>query len=144
MQQLSTIGRMDLEARFTACELALAVVKRERDEALRLRDAYLANLTATQKRCTDLLMALRASKTVDLLVGDPEADGGLALALCRLGARIQQARKAHPHGSNLADLCSELGELADALNGEGEERIKDELLDAATIPLRMFMGEVRS
>jgi len=84
-----------------------------------------ANLTATQKRCTELLEELRNLRELK-----PLAD------------RLHHARTKHPEGVWKHSLWEEFGEVGRALNRENQERVADELLDLATVAMRMRKGEV--
>ena len=78
-------------------------------------------LTHVQTRCTELLEDSRAVRP--------------------LLARLARARELHPEGCNLAALVSEVGEVATAMLRETQERARDELLDVATVAMRLAAGE---
>lgn len=85
------------------------------------------NLTATQTRCTELMLELRRLKRFAVV-----ADA------------IERGERLHPEGPNLPSLMSEVGELADELL-KGEDRrdevaYRGECLDVAVVALRMFFG----
>jgi len=88
-------------------------------------DSYLANLTSTQSRCTELLLEARECRKHE------------ALAVA-----IDRARKLHPEGCNLTSLFEEVGEVARAVRRESPDRVRDELLDVAVVAMRLWMGEV--
>ncbi len=129
---LTGSGRTELLERIDELEQKLAAVRAE-------RDAYLENLTATQQRCTELLLALRATKLYDELgyVVDQE----LAVPLATLGGAIVRARTLHPNGCRYHALVEEVGEVARALRRETSEHVKEELLDTAVVAMRLFLGE---
>lgn len=109
------------------------------------RDAYLANLTAVQARCTELEQAFRSSKFVEHLEG---AETSLLtrdairslMALSVLNEAIWRARERHPEGCDLRALVEEVGEVADAMR-RAPDRVRAELIDVATVAMRLFMGE---
>ena len=63
--------------------------------------------------------------------------------LAPLREALAAARAKHPEGSNLAAVCSELGELADEMLIEprDELRIRAEAMDLAVTALRIAFGE---
>ncbi len=88
------------------------------------RNAYLANLTSTQSRCTELLLANRAIPDIAPLL---EA--------------LTVGRAKHPEGANLTALAEEVGEVARAMRRETPERVREELLDVAVVAMRLYLGE---
>jgi hypothetical protein len=101
------------------------------------RDAYLENLTATQKRCTELLEENRALKLTPPGLPDAYAD-----AICGLVAGLVRAREKHPNGANMYALMEEVGEVCRALRREGGDRVSEELMDVAVVAMRIWVGEV--
>lgn len=59
-----------------------------------------------------------------------------------LANRLQHARKKHPEGADLWALMAELCEVFEEFNASDAERYKDELLDVATVAIRIYLGEV--
>lgn len=58
-----------------------------------------------------------------------------------LANRLQHARKKHPEGADLWALMAELCEVFEEY-GADSERYKDELIDVATVAIRIYLGEV--
>ncbi len=56
-----------------------------------------------------------------------------------LGRRLAHARRAHPDGATLAALLEEVDEVLAEAPGTARER--DELLDVATVAIRLWLGE---
>jgi hypothetical protein len=106
------------------------------------RNEMLANLTATQHRCTELLMALRASKIAETLDSlDIHAPDLLLTTLVALAAGIATARRKHPEGPDgMRCLAEEVGEVASALRRETPARVREELLDVAVVAIRWHMS----
>lgn len=109
------------EAEAVARHMAGLAARAERDRA-----AMEATLTVTQQHCTEQLNELRSYRGDEL---DP-----LTRALAR-------ARWKHPKGCNLASLIEEAGEVGRAINREGLERAREELLDTAVVAIRLYLGE---
>ena len=65
-------------------------------------------------------------------------------ALSALSDALRAARAKHPSGANLAALVEEVGEVARAMRRESTERVREELMDVATVALRLWLGEVAS
>ncbi len=68
-----------------------------------------------------------------------QRETNLALALADLTERIRQARIKHPTGASLMALQDEIVEVA--CEEPGTERERSELLDVATVAMRMYLGE---
>lgn len=62
-------------------------------------------------------------------------------ALYDLEARIAHARDQHPQGASFDALVAELGEAAEARKRGDAAHEREELLDVATVALRLYMGE---
>lgn len=63
----------------------------------------------------------------------------LSAALDALYDRVRYARTRHPQGATLAALVEEVDEaLAEPA---GSRRERDELLDVATVAIRLYLGE---
>ncbi len=125
---LSSIGRMKLEASLRELEHKLALVEEDRDH-------YFANLTATQKRCSALLHSSRLEKHFEERPADAEAFIALAWAL-------ERARNKHPRGAQgIGSLTSEVGEVATAILRETPERVREECIDTAVVAVRLWLGE---
>jgi NTP pyrophosphatase (non-canonical NTP hydrolase) len=130
---LSGLGRGELLALVDSAQRIERLRTIERDQAIdfgeklrKERDVYLANLTSTQERCTELLLAVRA-------IGE----------LAPLAEAIGRARAKHPKGpSPLRSLIEEVGEVASAMRRESPERVREELLDVAVVAVRLHAGEV--
>lgn len=73
--------------------------------------------------------------------GCPECDLTLG-ALEQLLQVIVHARQKHPKGANFEALVAELGEVAEARKRGDQANERDELLDVATVAIRLWMGEV--
>lgn len=98
------------------------------------RSAYLENLTATQARCTELLVENRALHAQ-------------AAAFATLRDNIRRAQSKHPwpnsaghRAAMMLALAEEVGKLAkEMLEGGSDERIKAEAIDVATVAIRIAM-----
>jgi hypothetical protein len=113
-------------------------------DVIRERDAYLANLTATQARANELLAENRAWRRLAAHLGGVSGLGEEIFAeLLPLAERLIHARTKHPKGTDgWRSLNEELGEVAKAERHETPERVADELLDVATVAMRWRAGEV--
>lgn len=101
-------------------------------------DTMLANLTAVQKRCTELTLELREAKASTKDSNDP----ALACALQDLKNRIIVARMKHPEGASFPALIEEVGEVATAMIEGNEAAAQSERLDVGTVVMRLYLGEV--
>lgn len=63
------------------------------------------------------------------------------LAFAALAERMAHARRWYPEGTTFTALVEELGEVARAMDREGVDRERDELLDVATVAIRLWLGE---
>ncbi len=93
----------------------------ERDEARADAAGYLSAL----KRMTDRYESLVSDRA----------------AMMALTDRIGHARRKHPEGASLGALGDEVREVGYALVHEGPIRMRDELLDVATVAMRLYLGE---
>lgn len=121
--------------RANAAEERLAHEKALRAKVEEERAAFLTNLTAVQQRCTELVNAKRLSAHFEARRGDESAFLALAWNMTR-------ARAKHPMGPDgMRSLAEELGEVAHAIRREGLDRAREELLDLATVSMRLYVGE---
>lgn len=63
-------------------------------------------------------------------------------ALQALQDRLRHARAKHPAGASFDALVAELGEVAEARKLGDHDHARDELLDVATVAIRLWIGEV--
>lgn len=133
------MGREELEQAILSLEAEKADVAAERDALGRLmaraemdRQTLHETLSVTQAHCARQLDELR---------------GWRASELAPLAARMAHARQAHPEGSDLTSLVSEVGEVARAMYAEApdqaRDRARDELLDVAAVTMRLYLGETK-
>lgn len=62
--------------------------------------------------------------------------------LAPLATAIDVARAKHPGGPDgMRSLAEELGEVASAIRRESPERVREELLDLATVAMRLYLRE---
>ncbi len=121
----SHVQRGDLYRKHVPLLLAeIERLTRERATEMQAYATMLQNLTDVQARCTQL-----KQETRDLPL------------LGALTDRIATARMKHPKGPNLRSLMEEVGEVASAMRRETPERVRDELLDVATVAMRLAFGE---
>lgn len=92
------------------------------------------NLTATQRRCTELVQLDRLARFL-------EANPELQPVLVDLAWAIERARALHPEGASELALLEECGEVARAHRRETPERVREELLDVAVVAMRLYIGE---
>lgn len=60
-----------------------------------------------------------------------------------LAIRLEKGRRKYPEGCTALSLWDEAGEVAHALNKrETEERVREEILDAAVVAIRLYLGEI--
>lgn len=91
----------------------------------------------THPTCNDCFEAGRAHeqrRCADRAQGDE---------LAPLRERMTKGRRRYPEGCTFLSLQDEVGEAAHALNKrEPVERVRDEILDAAGVAMRLYLGEV--
>lgn len=73
----------------------------------------------------------------------PCLDKALVDELSPLRERLAKGREKYANGCTVLSLLDEAGEVAHALNKyEPSERVRDEILDVASVAMRLYLGEV--
>lgn len=63
--------------------------------------------------------------------------------LAPLTQRLAKSRAKYPNGCTVLSLIDEAGEVAHAVNKyEPAERVREELLDVASVAMRLYLGEI--
>lgn len=75
--------------------------------------------------------------------GRPRSETPVLDELAPLRARLAKGRAKYPNGCTAISLLDEAGEVAHALNKyEAADRVRDEILDVASVAMRLYLGEV--
>lgn len=135
----------ELRGRLAMTREELTALRRKHEDATFIYETVRSTLdkqvTQLQAASTKQLNELREAKR-DIV--------GLRTALdmqplAPLLVNMMEARKKHPDGPDgLRSLMEEVGEVANAMRRETSERVREELLDVATVALRLYLGEQQS
>lgn len=112
--------------------------------------------TPCDPRCTCVDLASSRGCSRCCTYGSPEQQRAAAERLVRdrtetpvvdelsvLRERMEEGRKKYPEGCTFLSLQDEVGEAAHAINKrEPVDRVRDEILDAAGVAMRLYFGEV--
>lgn len=128
-------GRSVLLRRIAELEKRAAELEQLAERALASERTMFGTLTSAQESATRSLMIARAVKSI--------GDDPIMQQLAPLGASILRARGLHPRGvDGIRSLAEEVGEVANAMRRETPERVREELIDVATVAMRWAIGDV--
>ncbi len=132
-QQTTTIESMKLE---------LGETREQLRRALGIARTVEENLTATQKRCTELREALLATRTIELLREEnPDAHETLIWQLVHLGEACRRSMETNGMRVTNNDIALGVVVLTAAEQKSDEEHVRKLALEIAATALRRSMGE---